>query len=299
MVKKDKIAFVLGGGSIKGAYQLGQMKALIDNGIYPDMIVGISVGSLNGALFTQFRRYFTNKESIKKMMDFWFKNINSPKDLVKKKSIIKLIYEIAFNKFNGFVETSKLDNLLYETLDRETLNSSPVAFSAGAVDIKTGRIQYRNTSYKRILDHIIASSRIPFTMPIKEIEGEKYYDGGLIDNAGVSEAIDLDADRLYILATHAEEMNTSWANTKNLLELFDVILDISVHNTLKNDLNQLEFINNMDDAELKLRGYKRIPYLVLRPSEELRITITNFTKEDIINMFMQGYKDTYRTLILQ
>ena len=57
----EKIAFVLGGGSIKGAWQIGAVNNVLDRGVYPDIVTGISVGNLNGNLLvSRVGEHYTN-----------------------------------------------------------------------------------------------------------------------------------------------------------------------------------------------------------------------------------------------
>ena len=98
-----KVAYVLGGGSINGAWQIGAVNNVLESGIYPEIITGISVGNLNGNLLaSQVGEYYINhpiseidwNEISKSLKDFWFTNITCPNDLAHKKKRIKVVMGI-------------------------------------------------------------------------------------------------------------------------------------------------------------------------------------------------------------
>ena len=174
----EKIAYVLGGGSIKGAWQMGAINNVLESGMYPEIITGISVGNLNGHLLANKvgEHYTNNPSKIVKwqevndyLKDFWFTKITCPDDLAYKKNGLKLLWDIIRGKFNGFSDTTPLRKLINETIQLRYLERSKISISSGCVNIEEGKIVYTNLGMGNYNQYILASAAIPFMMPVEEI----------------------------------------------------------------------------------------------------------------------------------
>ena len=287
-----KIAFVLGGGSIKGAYQIGQMHTLIHNGIIPNIITGISVGSLNGLLYSHYLGLYNDPIlAIDNCVGFWINNIKKPSDIIKKKSIVKIIYEIMSNKFTGLLATVKLESLVTDVVDTILVKAANVDLDVGAVNMNTGLILYFNKTYDKIKECTIASSRIPLMMPPSILNNEEYYDGGLIDNAALGKAIDKGADEIRVLTTIPERIKIGFNNTTSLLSLVNRVMEITVNNTLNNDVNLAKVYNSLSSKGLSTKRF--INLHIYRPKETLDIDIEDFTSVDIQNMISKGKQSIF------
>lgn len=282
-----KTAFVLGGGSIKGAYQIGQLYALINKGIYPDIITGISVGSLNGLLYAYMLGVNANpKYAIEDCVKFWQHNVKQPSDIIHKKSWFRILREILTNKFTGMLKTSKLEQLIASRIDLRMVDSAKVDIQVGAVNMNSGKIEYVNKSNRWIKDYTLASTRIPIMMPTSNINGSEYYDGGLIDNAAIGKAIDAGATEIYVLTTHPENVETGFDDTGNILSNVNRIMDIVVNNTLNNDIVEAKLINAL--VERGVKDKVKVNLHIYRPDKPIGINIEDFTEQDIINMINLG-----------
>jgi NTE family protein len=297
--KKDKvIAVVLGGGSIKGAYQIGQFSGLIEQGIYPDIITGISVGALNGLLYVNnIGRGMSEEKAVNHCREFWIKNIRKPKDIIRKRNVFELAYQILGKKFKGLVDTSKLDKLVYENINLGNVSSADIQYYCGAVNLRTGEIEYISKDSLYVKEHAIASSRIPVIMPTSEIFNNIYYDGGIIDNAGIGKAIELGATDIYVLATHPKETYKNLNNKGNIFELINRTMELTVQNTLDNDIRMAQMYNMMPDDQLKEEGKRRVNINVFRPKEYIDVDITNFNQADISIMVSNGMYDVSEKLL--
>jgi NTE family protein len=282
-----KTAFVLGGGSIKGAYQIGQMYALIQKGIYPDIITGISVGSLNGLLYTYFMGLSNVPTiAIESCVNFWLNNVKQPSDLIEKKSWFRIIREIITGKFTGMLKTSKLEQLVKDKISLLYVGSSMVQLHVGAVNMNSGQIEYVDKQNAKIKEFTLASTRIPIMMPTSKINGSEYYDGGLIDNAAIGKAIDAGADVIYVLTTHPETIKAGFDKPGNILSNVNRIMDIVVNNTLNNDIIEARLINELVDRGLPEKV--KVELNILRPEKPIEIDIESFTEQDIIDMINKG-----------
>ena len=279
---------VLAGGSVKGAFQAGVMKAMMERGYQPDAVYGVSVGSLNAA-------YFVNQlgmqaltggpisftDASQDLWDFWETRITSPKSLSKPFNIFQLGLTALRKKFKGLVDTQPLRNLLTEVLSIRNLHASPIALKIGAVNIIDGTMYYVDTSEEHFLDYLMASSAVPILMPVVKINGEtrrSFLDGALRDVAPIKKAFDDGASHIVCISCHMESIEGGHFDSGDLLALVDRVMDIAVNEILNADIKEVMISNTTIDIQS------------IRPPQPLTIDIQNFNKMDIRRMLELGYQ---------
>jgi NTE family protein len=275
---------VLAGGSIKGAFQAGVIKALFDQGYQPDAIYGVSAGSLNAAyLVNQFGQQanahlpISYPQAARDLWDFWELRITHPQSLSKPFNLFELGWSALTKKFKGLVDTSPLRELLQDVLQSRNLSASPVGLKVGAVNVLDGAMHYVDPSFENFQEYLLASSAVPILMPVVKINGEtrkSYLDGGLRDVAPLQKAIQDGATEVVVIACHTEMIEGGDFDSGDLLALVDRVMDIAVNEILNADLR-------MQRSEVKLR--------IIRPKQPLSIDIQHFTKMDIRRMLEMGY----------
>ena len=275
---------VLAGGSVKGAFQAGVIKALFEKGYQPDAIYGVSAGSLNAAyLVNQFgqqanaRLPISYPQAAQDLWDFWELRITHPQSLSKPFNLFELGWSALTKKFKGLVDTSPLRDLLQDVLKSRNLSASPVGLKVGAVNVLDGAMHYVDPSFENFQEYLLASSAVPILMPVVTINGEKrksYLDGGLRDVAPLQKAIQDGATEVVVIACHTEMIEGGDFDSGDLLALVDRVMDIAVNEILNADLR-------MQRSEVKLR--------IIRPKQPLSIDIQHFTKMDIRRMLEMGY----------
>ena len=275
---------VLAGGSVKGAFQAGVIKALFEKGYQPDAIYGASAGSLNAAyLVNQFGQQanagspISYPQAAQDLWDFWERRITRPDCLSKPFNLFELGWTALTKKFKGLVDTSPLRKLLMDVLQDRNLHASPVGLKVGAVNIIEGAMHYVDPSFEHFQDYLMASSAVPILMPVVKIEGEKrksYLDGGLRDVAPLQKAIKDGAKEIVVIACHTEMIEGGDFDSGDLLALVDRVMDIAVNEILNADLRE-------DRSDVKIK--------MIRPSQPLSIDIQRFTKMDIRRMLETGY----------
>ena len=171
-------ALVLGGGSLKGAWQAGAVQAVLETGFKPDMVYGISAGALNAAfIVNQAGKQFIetgkiNWDSVnKELIRFWIQNITKPSDIGILKSKIALGIDTILSRFDGLLDTNPLHEKLKLHLDLTTLRRSPINLKVGAVNVNTGKMHYADPMEQHFLDYLRASSSLPIIMPAIQIGG--------------------------------------------------------------------------------------------------------------------------------
>lgn len=293
-----KRALVLSGGSIKGAFQAGAVQQVLNEGFQPDIIHGISVGSLNGSFMVnetgKYNNNFEWKTIGNTLVDFWKKNINRPDDLVKKKGFLKLAKELLFNEFDGIISNEPLKKLVNRLLTLDNLRKSKVEFTAGAVDMITGKLNYFNQFNPSLINGIIASTSIPMMMPVANIGGIPFYDGGLRDVAPLKSVIEKGADEIVIILCQSEELSEKNFDSGKLMHMASRTMDIVVNETVNNDIARMQDINDLvpKNSDMIKRGVfsgkKRISYKIIRPEKELTVKIDKFKKRDVEQMITLG-----------
>jgi len=291
---------ILGGGSVKGAFQIGALKKMIEDGFYPDKIYGISVGSLNGALLSYYHEYFRNHSSTISLKELWFEVINfaemfwvtcikSPSSIIIEDETLNVAINSLMNNFNGFTSQkplkAKIEGLFFKTND-DTLTKSKIELKIGAVDIDTGIIHYVNKNHQYFKSFLLASSSIPLIMQSVKIHlnssgiPANLTDGGVVDVVPTRIALEENtnkSDEFYIISCHPEKSQNSISNFnhKNILLFLERIIDIMNYEITQNDIELMKKSNRK--------------YTTIRPNDHLPIQTTSFDKGDILNLIQLGY----------
>jgi NTE family protein len=207
----ERVALVLQGGGALGAYQAGVYEALAEAHVEPDWIAGISIGGINSAIIAG----NSPKERVARLREFWtlittetslgwfdwaaLRGDNGRKLLNRISANVALtIGAVGFftartlspwlqppgtTEATSFYDTSELRRTLERLIDFDRINAGDTRFSVGAVNVRTGNFVYFDNKTHTIRpEHIMASGALPPGFPAVEIEGEYYWDGGLVSN---------------------------------------------------------------------------------------------------------------------
>lgn len=299
-------ALVLGGGSLKGAWQVGVIHAILDTGFKPDMIYGISAGALNGSfMVNEAGKQFIEKGKIdwdlvnKKLLKFWLENITKPSDIGVLKSKFSLGIDTLLSRFDGLIDTNPLHDKLKKHLDMTVLRRSPVYLKVGAVNINTGQMHYADPLEQHFLDFLRASSSLPFIMPAIQIGGdhrEAYMDGGLREVVPLRKAIEDGATEIYCVATHPKNRPLEHFNYRSFFSLIERIKDITVNQFENSDIEWAENYAKSYGSIGSFNLTKKIKLTVIRPEEPLHIELTDFNVDDVKEIIKQGYEFGHQKL---
>lgn len=187
-----KYGLALEGGGAKGAYQIGALKALIENNVKFEAVTGTSIGSINAALFAQgdFKKLYEMWSTLSYQDLFYIENSNVEKifNLDMKKDTIKYISsKIGKAVKDKGVDTSKIRSLLEEKINEEKLRKSDIKFGLVTYCISDNsprEIFIDDIPEGQVVDYIMASSNLP-VFKRANIEGKLYLDGGIYDNCPV------------------------------------------------------------------------------------------------------------------
>lgn len=182
------IAFVMGGGGSLGASQVGMLQALSEHGVTADLIVGTSVGALNGAFLASDPVGGGNRLS-----HLW---PGITKDVIFPGSAWQSVLTLRSSKTNLY-PSEGLGEFIDANLPVGDIDELAVPFVAMATDVDTGRpVPLERGPLKSAL---LASAAIPGVFPPVEREGQLLYDGGLVANLPLRQALAMGAASLVLL----------------------------------------------------------------------------------------------------
>jgi NTE family protein len=295
-------ALVLGGGSLKGAWQAGAIQAVLETGFKPEMIYGISAGALNASFMVSASALKDKVDWVeinKELLRFWIENIKEPADIGLSKSRVSLGIDTLWSRFDGLIDTSPLDAKIKTFVNLENLLKSPIKLKVGAVDINTGIMHYIDKSEKYFHDYLRASSSLPIIMPGIAIGGNHkkiFLDGGVREVVPLKKALEDGATEVVCIATHPEKPELEPINHRSLFSLIERIKDISVNQFENSDL-QLGALYTEELWGLGSYGINKKPKItVIRPSESIKINITSFKTTDVKRVIKDGYTKAYEIM---
>jgi NTE family protein len=182
-------AFVLGGGGVLGAAEIGMLQALFERGVRPDLIVGTSVGAINGALVAA----DPSQSGVDRLRGVW-------EDMVSEGifagSVLARVGTLVRTRTH-LHPREPLRDLLTAHLPVTTFAELRVPFQCVAASIERAAEQWFEDG--PLIDAVLASCAVPGLLPPVELDGEHYLDGGLVHSIPVGRAVALGAGTIYVL----------------------------------------------------------------------------------------------------
>jgi NTE family protein len=307
-------ALVLTGGGARGAYQVGVLSALADH--LPDQVNGapppfkifcaLSVGAVNTGKLVAGADNF--KQAVKDLESLWrglhcssiyhcngfemagrlflflssvmfgWLGVRPPKGLLDNSPLEDLLKrEIDFDKLSQIVRGPLVDAIAISASSWE--HGRAVSFYEGSTLTRAWYRARRTGREEKITsDHIMASSALPFVFPARKLKDGWYGDGALRQNAPLSPAIHLGADKIFVIGARDRKIS---AKERELLDeypsvghLSGQLLDIIFNDNLEADVERLNRINHTVDAMLPERRamtpLHHIDIFMIQPSEDIR-----------------------------
>ncbi len=187
----SKTAFVLAGGGSLGAVQVGMLETLVDQGISVDLVVGASVGAVNGAYFAA----HPDAEGVQGLERIWrglHRRAVFP--FTPFGSLLSF-----FSRRNYLIDPAPLRHLLERHLPHCDLGQTAIPLHVVATDVLRGTEVVLSSG--RVIEAVLASAAIPAVFPPVKLEGRYLADGGIANNTPISVAVALGADRVIVLPT--------------------------------------------------------------------------------------------------
>lgn len=183
------VAFVLGGGGVLGAYEVGMLHALCEAGIQPDVVVGASVGAVNGAVVAA----GFSPDAITHLANLWS---NLSEDSVFGGSVLTRMGTLVRSRTH-LHSNDRLREMIATHLPVERIEELAVPFQCVAASIEAAGARWFTEG--PIVDAVLASAAVPGLLPPVEIDGEHFLDGGLVHSIPIGRAVSLGARTVYVL----------------------------------------------------------------------------------------------------
>ena len=209
------VALLLQGGGALGSYQGGVYEALAGSEYLPDWVAGISIGAINAALIAG----NAPERRVERLRQFWegvtppfWPGLPSPDlpsldwgDAGRQAGALRALLFGTPGFFNprnpaawfrlpppsSVYDTAPLRSTLEQLVDFDRINARTIRFSVGAVNVRTGNFAYFDNAQIPIrAEHVMASGALPISFPPVEIDGEFYWDGGLVSNTPLQYVLD-------------------------------------------------------------------------------------------------------------
>jgi NTE family protein len=191
--REGPVAFVLSGGGNLGALQIGMLRALAEREIRPDLIVGCSVGAINGAALAE----DPSPAGIERLERLWRELDGN--DLMPRRVLPRAV--ALARKGEAIHDNEGLRRALESELTARTFEELAVPFQCVATDVDGVQEVWFHTG--PLIDPILASAALPAVYPAVVIDGVRYLDGAIVADVPVARAVELGARTLYVLQVGA------------------------------------------------------------------------------------------------
>lgn len=341
----EVIALLLQGGGALGSYQGGVYEALSEAGLSPDWVAGISIGAINAAIIAGNEP----DKRVKALRGFWEAITSETLDPVQvlsegdavRDAINKMYAGMALsNGVEGFFkprvpppwmhppgspaatswyDTGPLRVLLESFIDFKYLNGCSTRFTIAAVNVRTGNFVCFDTRTQKIgPEHIMASGALPPGFPAIEIEGEMYWDGGLVSNTPLDWVLnerpqqdtlafqvdlwsargDFPADILQVMTRQKEIQYSSRTRESTIRFKEEQRLRYAIADLLDKVPDRFENTRDIDllKAEAVRKVYNIVHLIYQARNYEGTSKDFEFSRKSMEDHWKTGYYDTVRTL---
>jgi NTE family protein len=181
-------AFVLGGGGVLGAHEIGMLQALSEAGIRPDVVVGTSVGAINGAFVAA-----DPAGAAARLGQLWHSDALG-------RAFSETLWGRAVRLARSGTHLHSIEplrHMLEDALPGDDFADLELPFHCVAASIERASPRWFSTG--PIVPAVLASCAVPGLLPPVEVDGEHYFDGGLVHSIPVGRAVALGASTVYVL----------------------------------------------------------------------------------------------------
>jgi NTE family protein len=185
----SKVAFVLGGGGQLGAHEVGMLRALLEAGVVPDLVLGTSIGAINGAAVAS----EPSTDAVERLTEVWCRIDEHD---AFEGSILGRVATLARTRTH-LHDNERLRTLLESSLPIGRIEELPTAFQCVAASIEQASEHWFIDG--PLVDAVMASCSVPGILPPYEIDGTHYLDGGIVNSIPVGRAVELGATTVYVL----------------------------------------------------------------------------------------------------
>jgi NTE family protein len=291
-IERPKRALVLSGGGARGAYEIGVLKALVEQGVEYDLAFGTSIGGINAAFYVQGKigRVEELWRSLKATDIFRFPNIQQIRNIIR-------------GSRWGLFDTNPLEELLYREMDLELFKSSSTKVGFLTTDLCTLETRLITsddiTTIEELVDILMASSALPILFPARTLGGEGFWiDGGLVRNTPIQTAINMGAKEIHIVLLEAETDGSCPTNIMQVLtRCADILLYASARDGIRlvNEYNKLVQTKGFENAEVDIEP---LIIKVFQPSDRVNTMVLDIDPLRSVKLIELGYFEAMSLLSL-
>ncbi len=183
-------AFVLGGGGVLGAVEVGMLQALFERDIYPDLVLGTSVGALNGAMVAR----DPSLAVIGRLTELW-QSAGASREVYGDRPLRTVRRAVATG--THIYSAKPLRQRLAEEFGDLRFEDLPVRFQVCAASIERAAEHWFDSG--PLVEAIVASAAVPGLLPPARVGDEHFLDGGIVNSIPLGRAVQLGADIVYVL----------------------------------------------------------------------------------------------------
>lgn len=185
-----RTAFVLGGGGLLGAVEVGMLRALDEAGIEPDIILGTSVGALNGALVAA----DPGPGVVERLLGLW-ESAAGGKQVYGDGAVRQVTRAV---RTGTHLHSAKpLRDRLHQELGDLAFDELAIPFQCCAASIERAAEHWFTEG--RVVDAVMASAAVPGLLRPARVGDEHYLDGGIVNSIPVGRAVETGAERIFVL----------------------------------------------------------------------------------------------------
>ncbi len=313
--QRERIALVLAGGGARGAYEAGALAvlapALAARKQSPDILVGTSIGALNGSFFAA-RAHEPLDVAAAAALDMWralhwgkaLRPLTSPSELGRLLGTAAMLAHLPRADPSGLLDTSPLrptlDRLVsFERIEDNVADGTLTAAAVVATSYATTRsvvfhhggpaperdvtraIDYVSTVLKP--EHVLASAAIPGAFPAVHVREPRaaagwYSDGGVRLNAPLKPALSLGAERVVVIGLNSSAAPARATRRPDMLDGVAQLLQVVLADQLADDVATLATVNeavtqsrSAAARDAARKPRRRIPYIFIAPRDRLEI----------------------------
>ena len=183
-------AYVLGGGGVLGAVEVGMLRALLERDLVPDLVLGTSVGALNGAMVAR----QPDLGVVDRLTELWAATAES-RDVYRDRPLRTV--RRAVSTGTHIYSSQPLRTRLEDEFGETRFEDLPVRLEVCAASIERAAEHWFSSG--PIVPAVLASAAVPGLLPPAEVDGEHFLDGGLVNSIPVGRAVELGATRIFVL----------------------------------------------------------------------------------------------------
>jgi NTE family protein len=185
-----RTAFVLGGGGLLGAVEIGMLRALFDHRVQPDLVLGTSVGALNGLMVAAYPA-----AGVAERLESLWRSAAENREVYGDSALRQA--RRALLTGTHLHSSDPLRERLHEEFGQTTFADLEVEFQCCAASIERAAEHWFTKG--PVVDAVIASAAVPGLLPPARVGDEHYLDGGIVNSIPVGRAVEQGATRIFIL----------------------------------------------------------------------------------------------------